>query len=71
MRQHFKNADFFFRHACKDIHKVAAGDPRRLVACVQRIPDDGQTGSQGRLVHQRDEVDRRTGQEDLDVLDQS
>lgn len=48
-----------------DIHEISPGYPRRLVTGSQRISNDRQTGSQSGLVHQSDEVDGGTCQEDL------
>lgn len=48
-----------------DIHEISPGYPRSLVTGSQRISNDGQTGSQSGLVHQSDEVDGGTCQEDL------
>ena len=48
-----------------NVHEISPGYPRRLVTGSQRISNDRQTGSQSGLVHQCDEVDGGTCQEDL------
>lgn len=47
------------------VHEVAIGQPRQLLSRLQRITDDGQTSSQGGLVHERHQIDGGTCQKDL------
>lgn len=47
------------------LQEIRARDPRALAASAERAGDDVQTRGEGRLVHQRDEVDAGAREEDL------